>query len=197
MEIARAIFAAVADAAVRAHEAPVDRERAAGVLAAYLTDVYTRAEFRYVEYFRELLSPIDFVPAVDQLMYAPLLASPSTYFGDVDDRDAIRDGVRPLRRRAGPARACSTTSCSIWSGPRASRRWRASCYVERTPLRRAAAELFGADLGWFWRAVAGRVAARELPPGHGARHAGRGRGARRHRRPARRRDDPRAGRGAR
>src|SRR5206468_482007 len=47
----------------------------------------------YIEYFRELLSPIDFVPAVDQLMYAPLLASPSTYFGDVDDRDEIRDGV--------------------------------------------------------------------------------------------------------
>jgi hypothetical protein len=150
MEIAHAVFATVADAAIRAHEAPVDRDRAAGVLAAYLTDVYTRAEFRYVEYFRELLAPLDFVPAVDQLMYAPLLASPSTYFGDVDDRDEIRDGVwRFADARPGPRLLYNKLLDLV--GPARFPTLARKLYVEQMPLRRAAAELFGANLDWFWR----------------------------------------------
>jgi len=149
MEIARAIFATVADAAVRAHELPVDRPRAAGVLAAYLTDVYTRAEFQFVEYFRELLSPIDFVPAVDQLLYAPLLASSSTYFGDVDDRDPVRDGVERFAH-AGPGPRLLYNKLLDLVGPARFSGLVRKLYVDHVPLRRAAAEVFGADLGWFW-----------------------------------------------
>jgi hypothetical protein len=149
MEIARAIFTTVADAAVRAHEAPADRDRTAGVLAAYLTDVYTRAEFQYVEYFRELLSPFDFVPAVDQLLYAPLLASPSTYFGDVDDRDEIRDGVdRFTVIGAGPRLLYNKLLDLI--GPARFPGLARKLYVDHIPLRRAARDAFGADLDWFW-----------------------------------------------
>ena len=150
MEIARAVFTTIADAGIRLHETPIDRDRAAGVLAAYLTDVYTRAEFRYIEYFRELLSPIDFVPAVDQLMYAPLLASPSTYFGDVDDRDEIRDGVlRFADARPGPRLLYNKLQDLV--GPARFPALAHKLYAERTPLRRAATDVFGADLGWFWK----------------------------------------------
>jgi hypothetical protein len=150
LEIARAVFAIVADAAIRAHEAPIDRDRTAALLAAYLTDVYTRAEFQYIEYFRELLAPIDFVPAIDQLMYAPLLASPSTYFGDVDDRDPVRDGVwRFADPRPGPRLLYNKLLDLV--GPARFPALARKLYAERQPLRRAAADLFGADLGWFWQ----------------------------------------------
>jgi hypothetical protein len=149
MEIARAVFATVADAAVRAHELPVDRERAAGVIAAYLTDVYARAEFQYIEYFRELLSPFDFVPVIDQLLYAPLLASPSSYFGDVDDRDLIRDGVGRFAW-FGPGPRLLYSKLVDLVGPARFPALARKLYAEHTPLRRAAAEMFGADLQWFW-----------------------------------------------
>jgi len=149
MEIAHAIFVALADAAVRAHETPADRDRAAGVLASYLTDVYTRAEFQYVEYFRELLSPIDFVPAIDQLLYAPLLASPSTYFGEVDDRDEIRDGVDRFTV-FGPGPRFLYSKLLDLIGPALFPALARKLYIDHTPLRRAAADTFGADLGWFW-----------------------------------------------
>ena len=149
MEIARAVFALVADAAVRVHELPIDRPRAAGVLAAYLTDVYTRAEYRFVEYFRELLSPIDFVPAVDQLLYAPLLASSSTYFGDVDDREPVRDGVDRFAH-AGPGPRMLYNKLLDLVGPARFPVLARKLYVEHVPLRRAAADVFGAELGWFW-----------------------------------------------
>ena len=66
---------------------------------------------------------------------------------------------------------------------------------EAVPFRRAAAEMFGADLAWFWGSSCAR-AARELPARGGAGHAGRGRLApRRDRGAPRRRHGSRAGRG--
>src|SRR5205823_2248514 len=139
-----------ADAAVRGHETPIDRDRTAGVLASYLTDVYTRAEFQYVEYFRELLSPFDFVPAVDQLLYAPLLASPATYFGDVDDRDTIADGVDRFTV-IGPGPRLLYNKLLDLIGPARFPALARHLYFDHVPLRRAAADAFGADLGWFWK----------------------------------------------
>ena len=139
MEIARAIFTLVADATIRAHESAADRERTAGVLAAYLTDVYTRAEFQYVEFFRDLLSPFDFVPAVDQLLYAPLLASPSTYFGDVDDRDPIRDGVARVAQ-LGPGPRLLYSKLLDLVTPQRFPLMARNVYRGRTPLRRCLVE---------------------------------------------------------
>ena len=126
------------------------------MLAAYLGDVYTRAEFQLLEYFRELLSPIDFVPAVDQLLYAPLLASASTYFGDVDDRDPIRDGVDRFTV-IGPGPRLLYNKLLDLVGPARFPLLARKLYADRIPLRRAAAEVFGADLGWFWAQWLARV----------------------------------------
>ena len=59
------------------------------------------------------LRPLDFVPAVDQLIYAPLLASSSSYFGDVQDEDRVATTSVSSPTRPPPARGWSTTSCSI------------------------------------------------------------------------------------
>ena len=93
-ELAHAILAAVVDARIAATETGPDRDLAAGTLAAYLTELFTLLQFKKVEYAADLLRPFDFVPAVDQLLYAPLLASSSSYFGDVQDEDRVRDDVR-------------------------------------------------------------------------------------------------------
>ena len=117
----------LADAAVRAHEAPADRARAAGVLAAHLTELFARARFERLEYAPDLLRPFDFVPAVDQMLYAPLLASSETLL-----RRRRRSRRHPRRRarlgggRTG-ARASSTTSSPICWARSASPPPRAPC----------------------------------------------------------------------
>ena len=150
LQIARAIFTVVADAAVRAHETPTDRARAAGVLAAHLTELFARARFDRLEYAPDILRPFDFVPAVDQMLYAPLLASSQSYFGDVDDRDAIRDGVRAWVA-VGPTPAFVYNKLADLLGPQRFAAAARAMLRDGTPLRTAAARAYGADLAWFWQ----------------------------------------------
>jgi hypothetical protein len=154
LEIARAIFTLVADEAIRAHERPGDRERAAGILAAYLTEVYAVSQFDRLEYAAAILRPYDFVPAVDQLLYAPLLASSSSYFGDVDDDDRVRDGVGRFAAAGAPPRLVYNKLLDLL-GPERFRALARRMLVDGVPLRAAAAAAFGGDLGWFWTETAG------------------------------------------
>ena len=150
-ELVRAILAAVVDARIAATETATDRDLAAGTLAAYLTELYTLLQFKKVEYAADLLRPFDFVPAVDQLLYAPLLASSSSYFGDVQDEDRVRDDVRLFADPAAPSpRLVYNKLLDLIGGPNFPTLARRTLH-EGVPFRRAAAETFGADLGWFWR----------------------------------------------
>ena len=149
LEIARAVFAAMVDARIASTEAPVNRDRATGVLAAYLTELFARAEFGHLEYATDLLRPFDFVPAVDQLIYAPLLASPSTYFGDVEDTDRIKDGLRRFAN-IGPSPRFVYNKLLDLLGPTRFPAMARAMLGGGTPLRPAAAEAFGAGLDWFW-----------------------------------------------
>ncbi|MES1165502.1 MAG: hypothetical protein ABUR63_07090, partial [Verrucomicrobiota bacterium] len=151
LELVRAIVTAVLEARVASHELPQDRARAAGVLAAYLTELYAVAEFSRLEYAADLLRPFDFVPAVDQLLYAPQLASSSSYFGDVADRDALRDDVRLFADPEAPSPRLIYNKLLDLLGAAAFPGLTRRMLNEGQPLRRAAAETFGADLGWFWR----------------------------------------------
>jgi hypothetical protein len=150
-ELAHAILAAVVDARIAATEAEPDRNLAAGTLAAYLTELYTLLQFKKVEYAADLLRPFDFVPAVDQLLYAPLLASSSSYFGDVQDEDRVRDDVRLFADPSAPSpRLVYNKLLDLLGGPAFPTLARKTLN-EGEPLRRAAAQTFGADLDWFWR----------------------------------------------
>ncbi len=151
LELVRAIVTAALEARVGDHEAPPDRARAAGVLAAYLTELYAVAEFSRLEYAADLLRPFDFVPAVDQLLYAPQLASSSSYFGDVADRDPLRDDVRSFADAEAPSPRLIYNKLLDLLGAAAFPALTRRMLNEGQPLRRAAAETFGADLDWFWR----------------------------------------------
>jgi hypothetical protein len=157
LELVRAIVHAVVDARVGVTEPPADRTLAAGVLAEYLTELYAVAEFQRLEYAADLLRPFDFVPAVDQLIYAPLLASSASYFGDVGDRDEIRDDVRLFANpETPPPRLVYAKLLDLLGGaafPSLTRR----VLNQGQPLRHAAEETFGAGLDWFWRQWLGRL----------------------------------------
>ena len=150
LEIVRAVLTAVMDARLGATEAPGDRDRAAGMLAAYLTEVFAQSAFDKVEYAADILRPFDFVPAVDQLIYAPLLASSSSYFGDVEDADRVRDGLAHLAAR-GPSPRFVYNKLLDLLGPDAFAGLAGAMLGRGEPLRSAAAAAHGADLGWFWR----------------------------------------------
>ncbi|HEY2731398.1 MAG TPA: hypothetical protein VGK52_15755 [Polyangia bacterium] len=148
-ELVRAVFLAALDGALARREAPEDRDLAAGVLASYLLDVFTLREFKKIEFAKDLLRPIDFIPAVDQLMYAPLVASSATYFGDVEDADFVRDDVRRFASPKPSPRLVYNKLLDLL-GPAGMTRLPREVLGTGKPLRRAAAEIFGADLGWFW-----------------------------------------------
>jgi hypothetical protein len=147
-ELERAVYQAVLSDALAASEAPEDRELAAGVVASYLLDVSTVRDYQKIEFAKDLLGPIDFVRAVDQLMYAPLLASSQTYFGDVGSDDAIRDDVRRFANDDPSGRLVYNKLTDVLGGAGMARLPRE--LLGGKPLRRAAADIFGADLGWFW-----------------------------------------------
>jgi hypothetical protein len=149
LELVRAVFLAVVGDALARTEVPEDRNLAAGVLASYLVDVFTLREFKTIEFAKDLLSPIDFIPAVDQLMYAPLVASAPTYFGDVDDDEPIRDDVRRFANKDATPRLLYNKLLDIL-GPMGMARLARGVLGAGRPLREAAAEIFGADLRWFW-----------------------------------------------
>jgi hypothetical protein len=149
-ELARAVFLSVIGDALARTEVPEDRELAAGVLASYLMEVFTLREFKKIEFAKDLLRPIDFIPAVDQLMYAPLVASSSTYFGDVDDADPVRDDVRRFSHRNPSPRLVYNKLLDLL-GPAGMTRLPRKVLGEGKPLRSAAAEIFGAELDWFWK----------------------------------------------
>jgi len=96
------------------------------------------------------LGPLDFMASVDQLLYVLLLASSRTYFGDVGDDVDLRDGVERWSSVGASPRLLYNKLFDL-IGPAG-----LATVVRRTlgdgvPLRRAAAEAFGADLDWFWQ----------------------------------------------
>jgi hypothetical protein len=149
-ELVRAVFIALMSDALAASERPEDRDLAAGVLGSYLLEIFTLREFKKIEFAKDLLRPLDFIPAVDDLMYAPLVASSSTYFGDVDESDPLRDDVRRFSHKNASARLIFNKLLDVLGAEKMSLLPR-KMLGESKPMRVAAAEVFGADLAWFWK----------------------------------------------
>lgn len=150
LEVVRAVLAAALDPAVRGIEPDPDVWLSEGLLAAYLADNFTLNRFRRLEFARDLLRPLAFLPAVDQLMYAPLLASSASYFGDVEDRDVLRDDVRRFSHRQPGPRFIYAKLLDL-VGPQGIAQIARLVVGGRVPLRQATARVFGAPLDWFWR----------------------------------------------
>jgi hypothetical protein len=79
-----------------------------------------------------------------------LVASSSSYFGDADDRDVVRDDVRRFSQRTPGGRLVYVKLVDLLGAHGVAQLAR-TMLADRVPLRRAAARIFGADLAWFWR----------------------------------------------
>jgi hypothetical protein len=149
LELVRAVIAAALDGPLRRVEPDPDVDLSKDVIAAYLADNFALGRFRRLEFARDLLRPLAFLPAVDQLIYAPLVASSSSYFGDADERDLLRDDVRRFSHRRPGGRFVYAKLLDLLGGAGVAQVAR-MVVGERIPLRQAAARVFGAPLGWFW-----------------------------------------------
>jgi hypothetical protein len=150
LELVRALFMAVMEERMTRLEPDADVIPAAQMLAAYLTDRLTVQTFRKLEFARELLRPLAFIPAVDQLMYAPLVASSSSYFGDLGAGDPLGDDLLQIAHRRAGGRLLYSKLEDLIGSVGMSRVARLMLH-ESVPMRTAAAREFGADLDWFWR----------------------------------------------
>jgi hypothetical protein len=148
-ELARAVMTAALEAALRKVEPDRDLELSAQTLAGHLMEVYTVREFQQIEYARDLLRPFAFIPAVDQLIYAPLVANSSSYFGDVGEADPVRDDVRRFSHRE-PGGRFIHQKLTDMLGPAGMVAVAHKVLAEGVPLRAAAERVFGSGLDWFW-----------------------------------------------
>jgi hypothetical protein len=92
------VLTAASDHLIAPFETDRDRSLAAELLGTALTEEYSEGAFHNLRFAREWLRPFAFIPAVDQLLYAPVVASSSSYFGELGVRSEIRDDVRQLGR---------------------------------------------------------------------------------------------------
>ena len=104
-QLARAVFShwLVRRGRVRAG-GPLDPDDAADLVASWLADQLELRRYQRRELLGQILRPVSFVPAIDQLLYAPQTMFAEAYFGDATGGDTLRDdprrfaGVRPRGR---------------------------------------------------------------------------------------------------
>jgi hypothetical protein len=161
LELIRAVLTAAADGIVAPFETDRDRSLTAELLGTALTEEYSERAFHNLKFAREWLRPLAFIPAVDQLLYAPVVASSSSYFGELGVRSEIRDDVRQLGNDR-PEGKLIASKLQDLLGSAAFSRMLEGMIADHLPLReaalrevarsQAAAGTAGpADLGWFWR----------------------------------------------
>jgi hypothetical protein len=148
-ELARAVLTAALDARTREIEPDPDVDLSAEVMGAHLADLLDAIRFQKLELARDLLRPLAFLPAVDQLIYAPLVASSSSYFGDLERGETERDDVRRFAHALPDGRFIHAKLVDLVGTARVTEIGRLVA-AEGIPLRRATARVFGAPLDWFW-----------------------------------------------
>lgn len=117
--------------------------------AGFLVDRFTLARWRRLEQARELLSPVSFVPAVDQLIYAPDVAFAGTYFGVIAESDQRRDDPRRFAH-AHPGGQLLYEKLVDLLPPAALARTFADVVAGRASLAAAAVSAHGAPLDRFF-----------------------------------------------
>ena len=123
--------------------------------ASYLLDLYTVREYKKQEFAQNVLAPVAFVPAVDQLIYAPQVAFSGAYFGAIADEDAFRDDVRRWNHRR-PRGSVYYEKLRDLLPPEGFAEVMRRVVLGEARLRPAAEAVAGQDLGWFFRQWGGK-----------------------------------------
>jgi len=151
-QLARAIYAAWLLRQPMA-SGPLDRDEAADLAASWLTDLFVLRRWERSEFIQNIVRPVSFIPAIDQLLYATQTMFADAYFGDaspVTAGSAVRDDprlfshTRPrgrffyarLRDLVGDGRLAGALTAFVARG---------------AELEEALASAHGSSLGWFFR----------------------------------------------
>jgi hypothetical protein len=128
-----------------------DVELTADLLAAYFTDLFTTREYERRETAADILQPVRFLPAIDQILYAPQLMFSDAYFGTfVTDSDDARDDPLRFSDDRAPGALYYEKLRDLLSADQLAAVAR-SVVREAVSVRAAAEQQYGADLSWFFR----------------------------------------------
>jgi hypothetical protein len=153
-QLARAVFAH--QLARRLSGPHAARDDATDLVASYLADLFVLRHYDTAELLQNILSPASFVPAIDQLLYAPQTMFSEAYFGDLGGDpggrgpgDPARDDPRRFAHTRPRGRLLYEKLRDLL-GPRLEGAIRA-VLVERRDHRAAAEAARGGSLDWFFR----------------------------------------------
>jgi hypothetical protein len=175
-QLARAVYAAWL-LRRRLTPGPLDRDEAADLAAAWLADLFVLRRYERREFIQNILRPVSFVPAIDELLYAPQTMFADAYFGDgaADSAgNAPRDDPR-LFMHARPRGRLYYARLRDLIGDRRLAGALSKTIARGVDLAAALAAAHGSPLGWFfrqWNLPAARVNYRLV--GHSARRDGSG-----------------------
>jgi len=148
-QLARAVFAHQLIPRL-AGRADAERDDAVDLVASYLADLFVVRRYDTAEFVQNILRPASFVPAVDQLLYAPQTMFSEAYFGDQAAGDALRDDPRRFMHTRPRGRLYYEKLRDLLGPTRLDRAMRA-VLVGGQDHRAAAAAAAGAPLDWFFR----------------------------------------------
>jgi len=174
-QLARAVYAAWL-LGRRLASGPLDRDEAADLAASWLTDLFVLKRYERSEFIQNILRPVSFVPAIDQLLYAPQTMFADAYFGDAAPDSAgtaARDDPR-LFAHARPRGRFYYARLRDLIGDRPLAGALSAVVARRADLAAALAGVYRRPLAWFfrqWSLPAPRVNYRLV--GHSARRDGR------------------------
>ncbi len=168
-ELVRAVFAEYLGRRGAAWPAR-DRDMTAEAAAGYLLDLYTLRAYRKSEFARDLLSPVSFVPAVDELLYAPQVAFADAYFGTIADTDELRDDPRRFMHERPRGHLVYEKLRDHLTAREFGATMR-GVIVDGLALRAAAEKASGEELGWFFRQWSGPYPAVNYRLGRRSREA--------------------------
>ena len=175
-QLARAVYAAWL-LRRRLATGPLDRDEAADLAAAWLADLFVLRRYERREFIQNILRPVSFVPAIDELLYAPQTMFADAYFGDDaagNAASASRDDPRLFMHARPRGRFYYARLRDLIGDPRLAGAL-SKVIARGADLAASLAAVHGRPLGWFfrqWSLPAPRVNYRLV--GHSARRDGSG-----------------------
>lgn len=151
-QLVRALFAQVVGRIIaeRGAEAAAGISVAADVVASYLTDLFVLRQYKRSESISDILSPVAFIPVVDQLLYAPQTMFAGAYFGGVIDDEPLRDHPERFMHERPRGRLYYEKLRDLLSALALQSTMRA-IIADGATLRQAARSGYGSSMEWFFR----------------------------------------------
>ena len=92
-QLVGAVFDCLLEARLAPRERPADLAFSPNVASSWLVDLYTLRVYRKKEFASDILRWVSFIPAIDRILYAPMIPFATAYFNTIDEPDPTRDDM--------------------------------------------------------------------------------------------------------